>query len=68
MGFNFFRSAHLDDSVYLRLIRIPVRRAIKLRGNEVGGLRNAVLNNDRMRFSSAGVCAAPKRRTRTRQD
>lgn len=29
-------------------------RAIKPRSNEVGGLRNAVLNNDRMRFCSAG--------------
>lgn len=45
----------------VRLIRIYVfngTRAIKLRRNEVGGLRNAALNNDRTRFGRH-ACAGP---------
>lgn len=39
---------------------------MKPRGNEVGGLRNAVLNNDRMRLCSAGQARSLAMRIETR--
>lgn len=74
--FQFFFSLYsprvpFNDSVYslaVRLIRTPVlgTRAIKPRGNEVGGLRNAVLNNDRMRYPLRQ--AWPRERSAREQD